>query len=319
MLSYLPESICDPALLVGMGTSDDAGVYRLSDDLALVQSVDFFTPVVDDPYWYGAIAAANALSDIYAMGARPITALNLVSFPMDKLPLGVLGEILQGGHDKMKEAGVALMGGHSIDDPEPKYGLAVTGLIHPDRMWTNSGAKKGDALVLTKGIGAGLITTAAKRGLIKGEDITDAVALMATLNGETAEVASRWDVNACTDVTGFGLLGHAWEMSRASGVKLTLQADLVPLLPGVDKVLGLEAFPGGTRANLDYLKPHVRFASSVSDPNRLLLADAMTSGGLLISLPGDQAEGLLSELSRAGVLAARVGEVLEGEPGIDVT
>lgn len=318
ILSYLPSTIADPALLVGMGTGDDAGVYRLSDELALVQTVDFFTPIVDDPYWFGAVAAANALSDIYAMGARPVTALNIVSFPVGKLPLPVLGEILQGGHDKMSEAGVTLMGGHSIDDPEPKYGLSVTGLVHPDRVWTNARARPGDALVLTKGIGSGLLTTSFKRGLIEEESLTDAVALMATLNRGAARVAGSYTVHACTDVTGFGLLGHAWEMASASGVAMEIDHGRVPLLPGVEDLLEPGYFPGGTRANLEYLRARVRFSESVTGPVRMLLADAMTSGGLLLSVPGTEEDKLLADLAANGVRAAGIGCVKKGPPVIEV-
>ncbi len=319
VLSYLPSEIKDPALLVGMSTGDDAGVYRITDDLALVQTVDFFTPVVDDPYWFGAVAAANALSDIYAMGARPVTALNLVSFPTSKIPLSVLGEILQGGHDKITEAGVRLLGGHSIDDPEPKYGMAVTGLVHPDRIWTNARARTGDVLVLTKGIGAGLLTTAAKRNLISERELTDAVAVMATLNRGAARVASGFTVNACTDVTGFGLLGHAWEMARASGITMTIDSEKVPLLPGARELLTAGAFPGGTRANLSYLSPHVVFDPDISEEMRLVLADAMTSGGLLLSIPAGEGRGLIKALLDNGVRAEIVGEVGPGKPAITVS
>lgn len=317
-LAYLPAGIADPALLVGMSTGDDAGVYRLSDELALVQTVDFFTPIVDDPYWFGAVAATNAISDIYAMGARPVTALNLVSFPVGRLPLAVLGEILQGGHDKLVEAGISLLGGHSIDDAEPKYGMAVTGLVHPDRIWTNAGALPGDALVMTKGIGAGLITTAFKRGLVGDEVLTDAVAVMATLNRGAARVAAGYQVHACTDITGFGLLGHAWELASASRVKLELRSGAVPLLPGAHGLLETLAFPGGSRANLEYLSDRVEFCSTVPEAMRLLLADAMTSGGLLLAVPAGQAEELHQELQDNGVRSAIVGRVLEAAPAVQV-
>ncbi len=301
----------DPDLLVGTDFLDDAGVYRLDDERALVQSVDFFTPVVDDPADFGAVAAANALSDIYAMGAKPLVALNLVAFPEADLPLDVLVDILRGSGEILAEAGVALMGGHSIDDREPKFGLAVTGMVHPDRIVTIGGAGPGDVLVLTKPIGVGVVTTAIKRDLAGPEIERAAVALMRELNAKAAEAMVETGVNAATDVTGFGLLGHAAEMADASGVSLQLWADEVPLLPGSRELAERGVFPGGSSSNLDYLcgKGAVTFEESIPEYMRLLLADAVTSGGLLISVPEDRSTSLLNGLHSRGTGGFPVGRV----------
>jgi selenide,water dikinase len=305
-----------PNLLVGTNTSDDAGVYRLSDDLALVQTVDFFAPVVDDPYWFGAIAAANALSDIYAMGGRPLTALNITTFPTATLSLDVLTEILRGGADKMREAGVTLVGGHTLDDAEPKYGLAVTGLIHPDRIITNAGARPGDRLVLTKPLGVGIATTAIKSGLA-GDALREQVsAQMATLNGPASEaMLEAGGVHAATDITGFGLLGHLGEMALASGLAAIVNAHAVPVLPGILELAAQGVVPGGTLRNLEWLGERVTTDPTIPEALRVVLGDAQTSGGLLIAIDPALLERLLEGLRRHGVVGATIGELTMGTAG----
>jgi selenide, water dikinase len=307
-------------VLVGHETSDDAAVYQLSPTEAVVETVDFFTPVVDDPFLFGRIAAANAFSDVWAMGARPIFALNLVGFPVGKLPLEILGEILRGGADAAAEAGAPILGGHSIDDPEPKYGMAVTGLVHPQRVLRNVGARPGDRLLLTKPLGSGIVTTAIKRGTAAPALVDRMVMVMAALNRRAGEVlAESGAVHALTDVTGFGLLGHALEMAQGSGVTLRLRAAAVPLVEGVRALAEQDIAPGGTRANLAWVEPHVRFDAAIDAPARLLLADAQTNGGLFAAVAPERFEEVMSELLRAGVPAAAVGEVAPaGEARIEV-
>ncbi|MDY7079052.1 MAG: selenide, water dikinase SelD [Chloroflexota bacterium] len=300
----------DPAVLVGTETADDAAVYLLNDEIAIVQTVDFFTPIVDDPYWFGAISAANSLSDIYAMGARPLFGLNVVGFPSNRLPMHVLQQILQGALDKAAEAGVSIIGGHTVDDTEPKFGLAVTGVVHPGRVLRNSTARPGDALVLTKPLGVGIISTGVKRGLADEPVAREAAELMAMLNRAAAEAMVEVGANACTDVTGFGLLGHLREMAAGSGVDVTLSASATPILDAARTFAGADIVPGGTLNNLAYVEPHVTFAPSVPRATQLILADAQTSGGLLISLPADRADDLLVALQVRGVRdAACVGQV----------
>jgi cysteine desulfurase len=300
----------DPAVLVGAETADDAAVYRLSDELALVQTVDFFTPIVDDAYWFGAISAANSLSDVYAMGGRPLFGLNIVGFPSNRLPMRVLEQILQGAFDKASEAGVDIIGGHTVDDTEPKFGLAVTGVVHPDRVLRNSTARPGDVLVLTKPLGTGIIATAIKRGLADEATARQAIELMASLNRAAAESMLEIGSHACTDVTGFGLLGHLREMALGSNVDVTIHATAIPTLGAAWALAGADIVPGGTLNNLAYVESHVTFAPDVSQVARLLLADAQTSGGLLISLPGERAEALLVALHARGVSeAAIIGEI----------
>ena len=283
----------DPNVLVGPGTADDAGVYRLSDELALVQTVDFFTPIVDDPYDFGRVAATNALSDIYAMGATPLTALNLVAFSLEQLGGEVLAEILAGGAAVAREAGVSIVGGHSIDDAEPKYGLAVTGTVHPDRLLTNAGGRAGDALVLTKPLGAGAVATAAKRRLAGNGLVARAVAVMTELNREAAAAARSAGAHALTDVTGFGLLGHLHELAQASGLAAELWANAVPAIDGVIELLeDAEAVSGGSRRNGEHAASFTRFDDGVAPARRRLLHDAMTSGGLLVALPAGRAQSL---------------------------
>ncbi len=309
VLARLPPPV-DPAVLVGTETADDAAVYRLSDEVAIVQTVDFFTPIVDDPYWFGAISAANSLSDIYAMGAKPLFALNIVGFPSNRLPMQVLEQILRGALDKAAEAGVSVIGGHTVDDTEPKFGLAVTGVVHPDRVLRNSTARPGDALVLTKPLGTGIISTAVKRGLADEATAQQAAELMAALNRAAAEAMLEVGAHACTDITGFGLLGHLREMAAGSGVDVTMRAGVVPILPATWTFAGADVVPGGTLNNLTHVVPHVTFAPEVARATQLILADAQTSGGLLISLPAERAGLLLAALRARGVAeAALIGEI----------
>lgn len=295
-----------PDLLLGYGIPDDAGVFRLSSDLALVQTVDFFTPVMDDPYLFGQVAAANALSDIYAMGARPITALNLVAFPSCGLGIDVLREILRGGSDKVAEAGAVILGGHSVEDDEPKYGLAVTGVIHPDELITNHGAQAGDLLVLTKPLGTGILVTALKGGFLRPEEEKALGEAMATLNAGAAKAMREAGVHACTDVTGFGLLGHLREMAFNSGVDVEIEVASLPLLPRVREFAARGLVPAGAYRNREYLAPYVEIVGEVSETDRDLLYDPQTSGGLLISVAEEHREELLNALRREGVSRPRV-------------
>ncbi len=299
---------------MGLATADDAAVYRLTDDLAIVATVDYFTPIVDDPYAFGQIAAANALSDIYAMGARPLFALNLVGFPRGKLPLDVLGAILQGGAEKAHEAGIHIIGGHSIDDPEPKYGLCVIGQVHPERVITKAGARPGDVLFLTKPLGSGIISTAIKRGLATPELIAEITTVMAALNRPGAEAMTAVGVDAATDITGYGLLGHLREMVQASGVRACVYLHEVPVIPAVWELARAGIVPGGTRRNLESLEGFVTWDPALDETARLVLADAQTSGGLLIAVPRERADDLATALRRAGALtAAPIGEIETGE------
>ena len=318
-MTMLPE-VVDPALLVGSDTLDDAAVYRLSDDLALVQTVDFFTPVVDDPYDFGRIAAANAFSDIYAMGGRPLTALNIVCFPTDTLPLELLGRILQGGAETARLAGASIVGGHTIDDPEPKYGMAVTGLVRPGTQLTNAGAMPGDLLVLTKPLGTGVIATAVKQEKAGPESIEAATASMAALNRSAAEVARERNLRALTDVTGFGLLGHLSEMCRASGVSAELWYERLPFLPGAAELAEAGVVPGGTKRNLEYSEQWTIFASELAPWERLLVADAQTSGGLIMAVPTAAVDATVRSLADRGSQAAAViGRVIaQSDPLIRV-
>ncbi len=307
-MRHLPE-ITDPAVLVGTNTADDAGVYRLAPDLALVQTIDVFTPIVDDPYWFGAIAAANALSDVYAMGGTPRLALNFAGFPRAKLPLDVLGEILRGGADKCGEAGVTIIGGHTIDDPEPKYGLAVTGFVHPDRVVTNASARPGDRLVLTKPLGMGVITTGIKQERTSQGTIDEAIRVMAILNRGAAEAMNEVGVSAATDVSGFGLLGHLHEMTRAARVRARIQLRDIPILEEAWDLARLGAVPAGTNRNRASLERAVTW-QGVHEEAQVLLCDAQTSGGLLIAVPEAQLDPLLRALRAQGTPAqAVVGEI----------
>lgn len=304
-MSMLPKTD-DPALLVGSDTLDDAAIYRLTDDLALVQTVDFFTPVVDDPYDFGRIAAANALSDVYAMGGRPLTALNIVAFPSGVLPLECLGRILVGGAESARLAGATIVGGHTIDDPEPKYGLAVTGIIRPGTELTNAAVEPGDRLILTKPLGTGIIATAIKRQEASPLAAAAATEAMSTLNREASEVARAHDLRAATDITGFGLLGHLSEMCRASNVSLEVWFDRLPLLPDVVELIHRGIVPGGTKRNLEYVGPWVSFEPSLEEWQKLLAADAQTSGGLVLAVPTAKVDAVLADLEARHVLAAAV-------------
>jgi selenide, water dikinase len=309
LLATLPP-ILDPNVLVGTSTADDAAVYKLSDDLALVLTTDFFTPIVDRPYDFGAVAAANALSDVYAMGGRPVAALSLVGFPNNLLPVEVLGEILRGAADKAAEAGIALVGGHTIQSEEPIFGLAVTGTVHPCRVWTNAGARPGDVLLLTKPLGLGVITTAAKNGADRLGAIAEAIAVMTTLNRAAAEALAGHEVHALTDVTGFGLLGHLRNLTAASGVTARIWADAVPVLPAAREYVEAGIAPGGTHANWRFLADWVTWEPAIAKDEQLLLCDAQTSGGLLASVPESRADEILAALRAAGIpAAARVGRI----------
>jgi selenide, water dikinase len=315
LLAELPRP-SDPAVLVGSETADDAGVYRVSEELALVQTVDFFTPIVDDPYDFGRIAAANAVSDVYAMGGRPVTALNLVGFSLEQLGPETLTEILRGGAAIAAEAGFTIIGGHSIDDPEPKYGMAVTGVVHPERVIRNSTARAGDRLFLTKPLGAGAVSTAAKRGQADAELIARATGVMTTLNAGAAEAAVTVGPSAMTDVTGFGLLGHLRELSLASGVSARVEAASVPAIEGVLELLAAgEGVSGGARRNREYASAFTHFAEDVAEARRALVCDPMTSGGLLIAVDPDRAEQMDEALTRVAPETAEIGSLRDGEPG----
>lgn len=307
VLAKLPR-VKNENVLVGFDTSDDAGVYKLSPELALVQTVDFFTPIVDEPFVYGQIAAANSLSDVYAMGGRPISALSIVAFPAKGDP-EVLSEIMRGGFEKILEAECALVGGHSIADEEVKFGYAVTGTIHPGRIFANTGARPGDGLVLTKRIGTGVITTALKRGMASAEHVEAAVASMLALNRTACETMVRYAVHGCTDVTGFGLLGHAREMAQGSDATVEIDHTQIELLPGALEYAARGAIPGGLKNNREFVSCAVQIVSSISIEVESLLYDPQTSGGLLISVAGEEAEALAKELREAGVPARRIGSV----------
>ena len=310
-----PSVGVDDALLVGTDTGDDAAVYAIDDRTALVFTADFFTPIVDDPHDWGRIAAANALSDVYAMGGRPLLCLNLVGWPADDLPLDLLALVLQGGGAIAAEAGALVAGGHTIDDKEPKYGMAVVGLADPARVLTNAAARAGDSLVLTKPIGVGVMATALKRGMIDETGIAPAVRTMTHLNRGASEAALEAGIASATDVTGFGLLGHLHKMLVASGASAEVDATSVPLLDGTAELVAAGAVSGGTRRNMAYVEPAVRFAEGVADDLRVLLSDAQTSGGLLLACPPERLSGLLAGLRDRGEVAAEIGRVTAGPPG----
>lgn len=302
----------DERILVGKETSDDAGVFLLNEQTALVQTVDFFTPMVNDPYDFGRIAAANALSDIYAMGATPLTAMNIVCFPTKKMDLSYLKEILRGGLDKIHEAGAVLIGGHSVEDEEIKYGLSVTGIIEPDKVLTNAGAQPGDAIVLTKPIGTGILATALKGKLISESDIFEATEWMATLNKTASEIARNFTVHGCTDVTGFGLLGHLLEMALASKVVVEVRASSVPILSRVYDLAAMGIIPAGSYANRNFCSHQLEVDPSVDSVLLDILSDPQTSGGLLLSLPQAEAFDLVAQLRNRGLTAsAIIGHVID--------
>ena len=299
-----------PDLLVGIGTSDDAAIYRISEDVALVQSVDFFTPIVDDARDWGRIAAANALSDIYAMGGAPLTALQIVGWPRDELPMDLLGDVLDGGAEVLVEARCTLIGGHSIDDPEPKFGMAVTGLIHPEDVITNAGARPGDSIVLTKPLGSGIAATAIKRDVASPELVTAVVEVMVRLNAGAATAMKRVGVDAATDVTGYGLLGHLGEVLRASEVSATLEWERIPFLDGIEELALQGVVPSGSRRNLKSVSRYTDFGG-LDDVGRIMVADAQTSGGLLIAVDGPLEKALLQALEDEGVTGVVIGRFRE--------
>jgi cysteine desulfurase NifS/selenium donor protein len=310
----------DPRLLVGTETSDDAAVYLLDNDHALVQTIDLIPPVVDDPYDFGAIAAANALSDIYAMGGNPLFALGIVGFPDRRLPIDVLQRILAGAADKLSEAGIQTIGGHSIEDGEPKFGLVITGLVHPANLLRNSTARAGDALVLTKPIGTGIITTAIKRGLARAEDLRRVTSVMTELNRDAAAIALEWGATACTDVTGFGLLGHLKEMAFGSGLRVSINFRKVPVIGQTWHFAVAGAIPGGSRNNLEYVADCTEWKGNVSEMMKLILSDAQTSGGLLVAVPPENASEMTEKMHSAGLLeAAIIGHFNTGPAGITVS
>ncbi|MCF6291205.1 MAG: selenide, water dikinase SelD [Desulfobacterales bacterium] len=311
----------DPGLLVGFETSDDAAVYRLSDEIAMINTVDFITPPVDDPYWFGQISAANSISDVYSMGGRPLTALNVVMFPSKQLDMGLLKEILRGGHDKVNEAGACLVGGHSVDDREPKYGLCVSGVVHPERIITNAGAKPGDALILTKPLGSGVLFNAVRSGKFPFRELErDILPSLAALNGPAMEAALKFDLHACTDITGFGILGHLLEVAHGSNVRLIVRYQDLPFYPGAAEMYKKRETTGSNKANRTMVARHkLKMMTRLSKQQDELLYDPQTSGGLLLSLPGSQADGLIAALKIAGTpVAARIGEVVDEPTGIIV-
>ena len=318
LLAGLPN-VKVKAALVGFETSDDAAVYQLTKDLAVVETVDFFPPVLDDPFAYGQIAAANAMSDIWAMGAKAIFALNIVAFPRE-LPTSILKEILAGGASKAKEAGIPILGGHSIESPEPKYGMAVTGTVHPKKVLTNAGGRVGDVLVLTKPIGTGIATTALKRELASAALVKRVTAQMAQLNKAAGEVfaSGKFKVNALTDVTGFGLLGHVLEMARGAKVRAVLELERVPLLPEIADLAAQGVVPGGTKTNLAHAEKGTQFPEGLPDAIKFVLADAQTNGGLLAAIPERDVSKAMNALERKGVEAWVIGQLVKGKAGVAV-
>ena len=300
----------DPNLMIGYNTSDDACGYRVTDEIAAIHTVDFFTPIVDDPYLFGQIAAANALSDIYAMGGHPTVAMNLLCVP-NCLSKETIHSILKGGHDKAVEAGCVIAGGHTIQDAEPKYGLCVTGYVHPDKVLRNVGAKPGDVLVLTKPVGSGVLTTGAKANLVSSQDYASVTSCMASLNAAAAAQVKAFDcIHACTDVTGFGLLGHTYEMADGSHVTIRLRSDQVPLFHGARELAEMGIIPAGAYRNMDYVKPHLSVSDSVPQVLVDLISDPQTSGGLLIALPAEQAQKLMAMLKSTVPYSRIIGDVL---------
>ncbi len=316
VLRELPV-LSDPNVLVGTESSDDAAVYKIDDEKAIVLTTDFFTPIVDEPYHFGAIAATNALSDIYAMGAKPLFALNIVGFPINRLPITVLSEILKGASDKTTEAGIPILGGHTIEDLEPKYGLVVAGIIETGKILTNIGAEEGDLLILTKPVGTGIITTAMKRGIATNQQKDEAIKWMSTLNKQAIEILIEYPLHSCTDITGFGLLGHLSEMTRGSGMDAEIYHDQVKLLPGLKELISRNSIPGGTLNNKNHYEQFVRFEATLSEAEKLILFDAQTSGGLIVALPPKEAEDALKACLSAGLSStAIIGRITNHGSGI---
>jgi selenide, water dikinase len=304
----------DPNLLIGFDASDDAAVYRLSDELAVVSTADYITPPVDEPIWFGRIAAANALSDVYAMGGRPVTALNLVMYPEKKLGTDILREILKGSHEKVTEAGACLAGGHSTDNPEPVFGLAVTGVVSPTRILTNGGAKAGDALILTKPLGTGVLFNACRSGRLPRHELDPVLPLVAALNGPAVAIALHYDVHACTDITGFALVGHALEMAAGSGMAIDIRFDSLPIHPNVLEMYARGETTGSNRPNRKLAGERLELRRQLTADQEELLFDPQTSGGLLLAVAGDQADALLADLHDAGIVhAAIIGDVRDGQ------
>ena len=315
-MGLLPQET-HPDLIVGYDLADDAGVFRLGPDLALIQTLDFFTPIVDDPYTFGQVAATNALSDVYAMGGRPITAMNILCFPAEAMDQSVALEILKGGFDKVHESGAALAGGHSVDDLELKYGLSVTGLVHPDRVITNAGARPGQVLILTKPLGTGVVATAVKGGLASPEAVKEMIETMTTLNRSAGESAWEFGVTGGTDVTGFGLLGHGGELARASRVGLEIDSAKAPLMAGALEYSSMGLVPAGTWKNQKFCEKSFRVGPAVSPELLSLLADAQTSGGLLLAVPPERVEEFLAQIrSQDAPLAQIIGRVTDGPAGV---
>jgi selenide,water dikinase len=321
----LEKALCEldlprhPDLMVGLESPDDAGVFRLRDDLAIIQTVDFFTPIVDDPYYFGMIAAANAMSDIYAMGGVPLTAMNIICFPVQNMEISVLREVLRGGLDKIKEAGALLVGGHSVEDEEFKYGLSVTGSVHPEHVISNRGAKKGDMLILTKPIGTGIINTAIKGNLADSKLIGRVTEIMSTLNQAASSEFKGFDISACTDVTGFGLLGHACEMIEDQSVGLKIYLNRIPLIDDVLNFAKMGIIPGGTHRNRDFRKQDLTGDDKTEQAMIDVLFDPQTSGGLLIAVNGDEAQDFLDRLKEKGIKdVSLIGEFVEDHKGMVV-
>jgi selenide,water dikinase len=310
----------DPNLLVGIETADDAAVYRLSDDIAMINTVDFITPPVDDPYWFGQISAANSISDVYSMGGRPVTALNVVMFPSKHLDMGMLRDILRGGHDKVVEAGACLVGGHTVDDEEPKYGLCVNGVVHPDRVITNAGSRPGDTIILTKPIGSGVLFNAVRSGKLPFKELErDTLPTLAALNGPAMETALRFDLHACTDITGFGILGHLLEVAHGSDARVVVEFAALPFYPAALEMYKKGETTGSNKGNRAMVaKHHLQMSVNLSSAEEELLYDPQTSGGLLLSVPLEQANELMNQMKKDNITATRIGEITDDPVGITV-
>jgi len=310
----------DPNLIVGIETADDAAVYRLSDDVAMINTVDFITPPVDDPYWFGQISAANSISDVYSMGGIPLTALNVVMFPSKHLDMGILRDILRGGHDKVVEAGACLVGGHTIDDEEPKYGLCVNGIVHPDRVITNAGSQPGDALILTKPLGSGVLFNAVRSGKLPFKELErHALPILAALNGPAMSAALQFDLHACTDITGFGILGHLLEVAHGSNSRVIVEYRSLPFFPAALEMYKKGETTGSNKGNRAMVaKHHLQMSAKLTAAEEELLYDPQTSGGLLLSLPHEQADALIRRMIKDNIPAILIGEITSGPVGITV-
>ena len=311
----------DPNLIVGIETADDAAVYRLSDDIAMINTVDFITPPVDDPYWFGQISAANSISDVYSMGGRPITALNVVMYPSKHLDMGMLRDILRGGHDKVVEAGACLVGGHTVDDEEPKYGLCVNGVVHPDKVITNAGSQPGDTLILTKYLGSGVLFNAVRSGKLPFKELErDTLPVLAALNGQAMKTALQFDLHACTDITGFGILGHLLEVAHGSNSRVIVEYSALPFYPAALEMYKKGETTGSNKGNRAMVaKHHLKMSIKLTASEDELLYDPQTSGGLLLSVPHEQADELLKRMTKDNIPATRIGEITNDPVGITVT